>query len=115
MIKKVLALVAVAVLVAGCPSPKNPIQKLTSVGDGRWTVGTNGQLRIGTWYAANTGPHTPQVRCEWTVTKESHEGTVDVRSADTDNKVQQVFLGNEDIFEAHNCGTWAWLTDKNLT
>lgn len=106
-----VALVAVLAL-AGCG---NRIVKLTEAGDGRWKVGTNGELRTGTWRAANTGPHPEGLECVWTVTKEAHEGTVDLRSSDTDSKVQEVFLADGDIAEWHNCGTWAWVTKDNIT
>jgi hypothetical protein len=107
----VATLAASVFLLAGCVKHGPVLER--AVGDGRWSVGE--QIANGTWRAANTGPHTDAVQCEWTVSKKSNQGAVTLRSHDTDNKVQEVFLADGDVFDTHNCGLWAWVSTDNLT
>jgi hypothetical protein len=96
------------VLPACAPSPLDH-----TFGDGSFTVGED--IAPGTYITANTGPHTEAVQCEWTVSKESNRGVVTLRSGETGDKVQQVYLAGGDVITTAHCGIWAWESSENLT
>lgn len=118
MLKSVVLGLVVALAVASPSScekgPQQPLLKY-KVGDGRW--GVDSDIARGTWVTANTDKHSKNGPCEWVVTKRTSNGKkVDLRSEpETDNKIQQVFLGGGDVFETHHCGTWVRKSAKNLT
>lgn len=105
------AVAAVVIVIVACAKHGPVLDR--SFGDGKYVVGD--QIAAGTYKTANSGPHTATVQCEWTVAKASNEGTVTLRSHDTDNQLQQVYLAGGDVITSHNCGVWAWASSRNLT
>lgn len=114
MLGKILAAAALgAVLGTGaCTPPPGPVLD-KKFGDGTWGAGS--KVWPGTYRTANTGPHEGRAQCEWTVSKESNSGTVTLRSHDPGEKVQSVYLADGDVITTRLCGTWGWVTSKNLT
>lgn len=104
-----LAGALLALALAGCGNA-SPVLK-TEIGDGTWEAGHD--MRYGTWSAANTG--IKGVTCEWTVTKKSNQGTVLLRSHDTDHAIQTVYVAGGEVLKTNGCGTWGWLTFDNVT
>lgn len=102
------AVVAV-VLVAACAPP----QLDKEFGDGTYTTGKD--IFVGTYETANSGPHSGDAQCEWTVRKPSNSGTVLLRSVDPDNKIQTVYIGPDESITTSLCGTWVWKSRENLT
>ena len=115
---KVLVAVGTLIIIASSPScsnaPKSPIPKF-EMGDGRWVVGED--IAPGTYQAANALKHTSKTPCKWVATKRTSNGSkvVDLRSGNTDNQVQKVYVAGGDVFEVHNCGKWARISPNNVT
>lgn len=112
LVVTVVLAVAVVTPTIACVKPGGPVLP-SSFGDGNFEAGYD--IKVGTYVTANTGPHTDGVRCEWTVAKKSNQGTVLLRSHDTDNKVQRVYVGPDEVITSANCGTWAWESNENTT
>ena len=104
-----LAGALVAVAVVAC-APENDVREF---GDGTYVAGKD--IPSGTWVTANTGPHSGDAQCEWTVAKPSGSGTVLLRSHDPGETIQRVYIGPDEEFKTSLCGTWVFESKKNTT